>query len=425
MLLQFRFKNYRSFRDDTNIDLGASGISEYSFHTIDTGTEKVLPVATIYGANASGKSNLVDAFRFMSFYVTNSFMFGGETDKKSISRRRIKPNCFLLDKKSKAEPSEFEVYFTDESSRIYNYGFTIYNGVIVEEWLNYKTKTNKEYKKIFYRNNSNSILEMNGITEKYKNNLSISIEPEVLISSLGAKLKIPVLKKVRDWFDALFIADFGNYQLSSFLWNTLPDGFVESDEVRKKVVEYFSAFDPSIVQFRVEPVEEDDESDEERFNIYALHKMNDCNELASIPLRAESSGTLKMFSLYPLLLETLSSGSVLIVDELNARLHPLLVRVLVQTFLNPEKNPNHAQLIFTTHDAWLLDSDLFRRDEIWLTEKKMDGASILYSLADFKDEGGSKIRKDENYEKNYLLGKYGAIPNLSGFNIVGDEKNEL
>ena len=128
-----------------------------------------------------------------------------------------------------------------------------------------------------------------------------------------------------------------------------------------------------------------------------------------------------MFALYPLLQEVLETGGVLFVDELNARLHPLLVRSFVITFLNPETNKKHAQLIFTSHDSWQLNSNILRRDEIWFTEKADNEISTLYSLADFVDEDGVKIRKDENYEKNYLLGKYGAIPTMKCFDMFKGE----
>ena len=128
-----------------------------------------------------------------------------------------------------------------------------------------------------------------------------------------------------------------------------------------------------------------------------------------------------MFALYPALQDTLNTGSVLLVDELNARLHPLLVRGFLILFLNPKTNPNHAQLVFTTHDSWQLSNNLLRRDEIWFTEKDSSGVSTLYSLADFIDDDGVKIRKDESYEKNYLLGKYGAIPTLKYFDLFKGE----
>lgn len=128
-----------------------------------------------------------------------------------------------------------------------------------------------------------------------------------------------------------------------------------------------------------------------------------------------------MFALYPDLERVLNSGGVFFVDELNARLHPLLVRNIILTFLNPETNRNHAQLIFTTHDTWQLSNQLLRRDEIWFTEKDDAGVSTLYSLADFVDETGARIRKDESYEKNYLLGKYGADPSLKTIQFLEEE----
>lgn len=155
--------------------------------------------------------------------------------------------------------------------------------------------------------------------------------------------------------------------------------------------------------------------------INAIHKMIGSDETASIPLNMESAGTLKMFALYPLLQEVLEIGSLLFVDELNSRLHPLLVRSFVITFLNPEINTKHAQLIFTTHDSWQLDGNALRRDEVWFTEKADTGISTLYSLADFVDENGNKIRKDESHEKNYLLGKYGAIPTMKYFDMFKGE----
>ena len=155
--------------------------------------------------------------------------------------------------------------------------------------------------------------------------------------------------------------------------------------------------------------------------INSIHKKIDSDEIVEIPLGMESAGTLKMFALYPELQVVLQNGSVYFIDELNARLHPLLVRNFILIFLNPEVNVNHAQLIFTTHDTWQLSNQLLRRDEIWFTEKDTDGVSTLYSLADFINEDGTKIRKDESYEKNYLLGKYGAIPTLKTIDILKED----
>ena len=125
-----------------------------------------------------------------------------------------------------------------------------------------------------------------------------------------------------------------------------------------------------------------------------------------------------MFALYPSLKEVIDNGGTLFVDELNARLHPLLVRNIILTFLSPEINTNHAQMIFTTNDIWQLSNELLRRDEIWLVDKDQDGVSDLYSLADFKDEDGNKVRRDEALAKNYLTGSYGAIPALQPMEML-------
>ena len=171
----------------------------------------------------------------------------------------------------------------------------------------------------------------------------------------------------------------------------------------------------------MEEVPTEGDSKESTYKINSIHKKIDSDEVAEIPLGMESAGTLKMFALYPELQEVLQNGSVFFIDELNARLHPLLVRNFILIFLNPEVNVNHAQLIFTTHDTWQLSNQLLRRDEIWFTEKDTDGVSTLYSLADFISEDGTKIRKDESYEKNYLLGKYGAIPTLKTIDILKED----
>ena len=245
--------------------------------------------------------------------------------------------------------------------------------------------------------------------------MKIALEKETLIVSLGAKLRIPKLKLIREWFLNNELADFGHPIENFFLSEQLPDDFVENQEEQTKVVNYFSAFDPSIVGFEVERMERDDGKQSSIVKINAIHQMVGSDETA------ESAGTLKMFALYPLLQDVLETGGVLFIDELNSRLHPLLVRTFILIFLNTKTNPKHAQLVFTSHDSWQLNSKILRRDEIWFCEKASDGVSTLYSLVDFVDKDGMKIRKDENYENNYLLGKYGAIPTMKCFDVFEEE----
>ena len=418
MLIQFSFKNYKSFRDDTVLDLSAAKMTEFNNRVVTVGGEKILPVAAIYGANASGKSNIYEAFYYMSEYVEVSLHYGDDSEHFEEYR----PTPFLFGNESAKVESCFEVYFTvpnDPTEKTYNYGFCIGKQGVTEEWLNSKAKTARKYSTVFYR--SENELDLKGFNKAGRNSIETALNKEVLIVSLGAKLKIEKCKLVRDWFVANEFADFGNAVTNYFMSRRLPKGFVEDEKIRKKVVDYLSSFDESIKGFRIEEVPKDDESKEPTYRINTIHKKVDSDDTAEIPLGMESAGTLKMFALYSELQEVISRGSVLFIDELNARLHPLLVRNFILIFLNPETNVNHAQLIFTTHDTWQLSNQLLRRDEIWFTEKDKQGVSTLYSLADFIDEDGTRIRKDESYEKNYLLGKYGAIPTLKTIDLIRED----
>ena len=415
MLIQFNFKNYKSFRDEVTLDLSAAKMTEYSDRVTSIGSERILPVAAIYGANASGKSNVYRAFEYMSKYVIQSFQYGDEED----SFRDIRPTPFLFSDDTENAETSFEVFFTipgDKTGKTYNYGFCVDNTGITEEWLNTKAKTARKYSSIFYRDENT--LDLTGLPKSSRDNIEIALEKQVLIVSLGAKLKIVKCKQIRDWFLINEFADFGDPVTSFFLHTRLPKGFVDDPKVRSNVVKYFASFDETIKDFRVEKIpSESADGRDNSYKITAIHKKIGTDKTAEIPLEEESAGTLKMFALYPELQSVLQKGGVYFIDELNARLHPLLVRNFILTFLNPEINTQHAQLVFTTHDTWQLSNRLLRRDEIWFTEKDEHGVSTLYSLADFVDEDGTRIRKDESYEKNYLLGKYGAIPSLKSIDL--------
>ncbi len=425
MLIQFNFKNFKSFKEEISLDLSATKISEHAGHIANIANDKLLKVAAIYGANASGKSNIYEAFGFMTYYVSESFKFGGENeDKQKKDSQYIKVTPFLFDKTSRENESTFEVFFIDNkdlTQKTYQYGFALNQEEVLEEWFYCKAKTAREYRTVFYRKKGQK-LELPGIPKSSIENINIALEKETLIVSLGAKLKIAKLKMVRDWFLSNEIIDFGNPTENYFKSRMIPEGFIVDKNVQNEVVDYFSSFDEAIKGFNVEEDKTENEKvDEKGYSIEALHKMIDSKEMASIPLRSESSGTLKMFALFPSLQEVFKQGSIIFIDELNARLHPLLVRNIVLTFLNPEINTRNAQLIFTTHDIWQLSNDLLRRDEIWFAEKDDNGTSSIYSLADFVDESGVKIRKDESFAKNYLIGKYGAIPSLKMLDMFKEE----
>ena len=226
MLIQFNFKNFKSFRDDVSLDMTATRIAEHSPHVVEIGGDKLLSAAAIYGANASGKSNVYEAFAFMKEYVTESFYFGGNSERKNRDIPLVTP--YLFDKESRNEPSEFEVFYvdsTDEKEKTYQYGFVLSGTEVIEEWLYSKAKTNrKDYRTIFYRKKGEE-LETNGLPRKAVINLQNALMKETLIISLGAKLNISKLAQVYDWFsknEAIHLKEIGDDFSSVY---DLPEGF--------------------------------------------------------------------------------------------------------------------------------------------------------------------------------------------------------
>ena len=420
MLLQFYFSNYRSFEGEGILDMRSSGSNELSSHIRNNLNEKVLPITAIYGANASGKSSVFEAFQFMALCILESLSFSDDNKKNPY---KLKVDSFKFSD-SRDKPSEFEINYIDKKGKkelYYNYGFKIDNSGILEEYLASNTKTgvkrNEEYTYIFKRERSQK-LYLDSSIEKFRENLEISLKDKTLLVSLGAKLNINEFIRVRTWFINAEVINFSNSLYGVFLENTLPDNIIESEEVRKNLVSFINSFDDSIIDIEVEKISAIDESDSDNYRVFTVHKSDKETSVARISMNEESSGTKKMFSLYQTLLDVLEKGGVFFADELDIKLHPLLMRNILLTFTDKEKNPNNAQLIFTTHNTIYMDMDLLRRDEIWFVEKD-NGVSNLYSLDDITNEKGEKVRKDSNYEKHYLLGNYGAIPNLK--NLLGRE----
>ncbi|WP_336038975.1 AAA family ATPase [Fusobacterium polymorphum] len=420
MLLQFYFSNYRSFEGEGILDMRASGSNELSSHIRNSLNEKVLPITAIYGANASGKSSVFEAFQFMALCVLESLSFSDDNKKNPY---KLKVDSFKFSE-SREKPSEFEINYIDKKGKkekYYNYGFKIDNSGILEEYLASNTKTgvkrNEDYTYIFKRGR-NQKLYLDSSIEKFRENLEISLKEKTLLVSLGAKLNIDEFIRVRTWFINTEVINFSNSLYGAFLENILPNNIIESEEVRKNLVSFINSFDDSIIDIEVEKISAIDENDKDNYRVFTIHKSDKGTSTARISMNEESSGTKKMFSLYQTLLDVLEKGGVFFADELDIKLHPLLMRNILLTFIDKEKNSNNAQLIFTTHNTIYMDMDLLRRDEIWFVEKD-NGVSNLYSLDDITNEKGEKVRKDSNYEKHYLLGNYGAIPNLK--NLLGRE----
>ncbi len=410
MLIRFHVRNYKSFRNEAILDLSATKITEFSGSVISTGSEHVLPAAALYGANGSGKTSLYEAFSLMVQYVLRPVSDGNE----EILSPEAGPVPFLLDPETENAETGFEVEFTipgEESERIYDYGFGIGREGITEEWLNLKARTARKFSRVFYRNESQGVLEFCRGEKAGRSRIAASLNRQTLVLSLGAEFSIENLRRIREWFSSIVFRNSTDFLLLPGPESLFPEGFPDDLPLQEDLAKYLSDFDDSILGIRAEKLSPGSpEPERAGFRVSVLHRKAGSEDSAEIPLEAESSGTRKMLALYPAISETLRKGGVLFVDDLNTNLHPLLMRNLLLAFLRPDRNLSHAQLIFTSHDSWQLSNRLLRRDEIWFTEKDERGVSSLSCLTDLVDDEDTKIRKDENYQKNYLSGKYGAVP---------------
>ncbi|MBE1554149.1 AAA family ATPase [Sporosarcina limicola] len=419
MLHQFTFSNFKSFKKTTTLDLIAASITEHAQDLAnDCFDEKVLKVSAIFGANASGKSNVVKAFDFMRNNVLLSFFRSNDLDQ-DIETSNLTLDPFKFD--NSIEPSDFEVLFSVDEN-IYNYGFSIDVDRIREEFLYVRDKKSKKEKftNIFYRT-GNDVEEVTGELKSVSNILKISkiLGSRTLFLSFAANLEIPIARTVYEWFISSKVMDYGQDTSERLILNKRASPLVRllQDDKQKLALENFvKAIDLGIEGFSL--IENEiltPSGADTRYQVVSTHKNIDDGSLVAVPLHNESSGTKKMISLYIPISRALQEGSVLFVDELDAKLHPLLLRYLLILFHSNESNPKNAQLIFATHDVFSLDKSNFRRDEIWFVDKNDQGISDLYSLDSYLlEENGTtkKVRKDASYGKDYILGRYKSVPKL-------------
>lgn len=432
MLIEFRFKNFLSFRDECVFSMVASKdrtwLEENTASTEMFGRRRLLRTAVVYGANASGKTNLVKALGVVQDMVSAS------VERKSVKKNVIR---FLLDDLSSEEPSEFELTLIEQGVR-YQYGFILDDKEISEEWLYAFPKGQAQ--KWFVRSTNqagDTEWEWGSQLKGEKRRLAGITRPDALFLSVAAQFNQRQLEPVHDWFSKrLQVIDAHDFPNLFTLRGIMADGrFKQQVEkllqkadlgisevrVEEKEIGTDASTLPAIVRLLMEG-DKDGVSVLEanrwrKMSVSCLHETSRQGIARALPFSLESKGTSRVLALARPLIDTLERGTTLVVDEMDSSLHPMLVKSLVEMFHDPGLNKNNAQLIFNTHDTTLLSSDLFRRDQVWFTEKDEDGASDLYSLLEFKP------RTSEALEKGYLQGKYGAVPILPGYAdlLVGEQ----
>lgn len=396
MLCQFTVKNYKSIRDEVTFDMQAAAISEHEDRVIkDKDGEQFLPVSAIYGPNGGGKSNVLEALHTLAAKILRPLYATGDNDDRVFFQKKLLIEPFAFSEETKKAPTEFEIFFRTGTAE-YRYILHVKRDIVIYESLDRIKLDTRRRSALFERDKD---IMLKGIFSKLKisDELSVTLP---LLSYLGITYKKnEVVKDVLEWFE--YGIDFLNYGNPI---EELRMAVSNSEEVKQLMLEMIQEMDLDIVDFRVV----EDEND--RIDVYTKHMLEEYE--AELNLSEESSGTKKLFGLMPFIADSLLKGTTLVIDELDAKIHPVLLRHIIMMFNDIDINKQKSQLIFTSHDLSTMNSEVFRRDEIWFAAKGNAQNSKLYSLVEFKNEKGESVRKDAKFDKQYLEGKYGADPYL-------------
>jgi hypothetical protein len=410
MLIEFSVANALSFKERVTLGMVASNDDALRENNVFThGKKRLVKSAIVYGANASGKSNLLTAMHFMRRMVLTS-------SKDTQANEEIDVEPFKLSTESESKPSLVEIVFVHNETT-YRYGFEADRKKVHSEWL-FSVPTTKEAE-LFVREGSR--IKVNSLRFKEGVDLKSKTRENALFLSVCAQWNGEISKGLLLWFkDFRFIHGLTDYPYLSVTVNML-----KTPEQKRKLMELARIADLCIddiegreEKLTIEKLPKDMPEDMKRdiirkdlteVELKTTHRKFDKNnrEVGKVIFdleENESGGTIKFLNMAGPLLDTIESGKVLIIDEMDARLHPLLTRFILSLFNSPANDKN-AQLIFATHDTNLLNNKLFRRDQIWFTEKDQYGVSNLYSLIELQG-----VRKEASFGKDYILGKYGAIP---------------
>lgn len=399
MILEFSVDNFLSIKEGLKLSFLASSLKENiieanDLYKIDGTEHSLVRSAVIYGANASGKSNVLKAFDFYKRFVSGSF-------KNSQAGEKIDVDNFRLNATTETEPSVMEAVFTD-GAFLFRYGFEVDNNAVKEEWL-YRRACKKRSKEVevFYRDSASiSVNAQYSLLQELANKKMV--RDNALLLSTAAQFNEPTCVNILKWLNNTTIIFCSE---DDKLWENAIS-ILDKKEWRDRIIAFSKFADLGIEN--ISKIDNRLVSNHIQFD----DEGREVNNISFSFSRSESEGTIKYFSLAYPILDALDNGRRLIIDELDSKLHPLLVERIVRLFNDATTNPKGAQLLFTAHDTYMLSAGLFRRDQVWFTQKNNFGATELYSLAEYK------VRNTSPFELDYLRGKYGAIPIIGEFNKI-------
>lgn len=441
MLISLTVENYRSFAEAQTLSLVAGRDSTHKETLVDCGNFSLLRAAAVFGANASGKSNLVKAVQFMQLFVRLS------ATELTLGDPISDAEPFRLDASWRNKPCSFEIRVLLNGTE-YQYGFSATKQRVCDEWLFVRRPGSKAANPLLRRldpETGRTDWKLRGQLARARD-VADKTRDNGLFLSRAAEMNVEFVKELFLWFrNRLWCFDLAEPRLMSKDYTAKL--VAENQAIRRRVEKLVHDADLGIDRIAAEkrPVELPENAPEAarpivstlkqlvtaietlepqiqalepgfsvndflltRYNVRTFHTVAASDRPVEFSLTEESYGTQRFFALLGPVLSALDQGSLVVVDELDCSMHPLLTRKIIELFQSPESNPKGAQLVFATHDTTLMDKTLLRRDQIWLTEKTSKGATQLFSLADL--QRGRKPRKEEALEKNYLAGRYGGIP---------------
>lgn len=427
MLIEFKFTNYRSFRDETVLSMEAMGLGTYKSCLIPFRNKRLLPAAAIYGKNGGGKSNVIRAFWLAVQFIRNA-------QRTQHENAPIPVQPFLLNDTSRNEPTSFEFIYTIADVK-YVYGFSATKKEIFKEYLYYAPKG--QLSMVFERDHQNFTFRDNA-EKKRRQLISEAAGPNQLYFAIACTMNESACQKAMSWFreNIFFSRDYTDIPSQLIEYSEKPDmlaaikKYAENADVGIQDMNFEfrneeikdasntgdipSGIVAALTQFAkaLSDISNTSEIKLQRSEVNATSyhkglKSDGSEALFELQIADESDGTRKLMALAPAIERALECGGLLLVDELEKEMHPLMVEMIVSKFQSQSSNPNHAQIIFTTHDTELLNMNLLRKDQLYFADKsKKDGASELYSISELQTP------TNENIRKGYLLGKYGGTPDI-------------
>lgn len=400
MLCQFSFKNFKSYKETTTFDFQATSVPEFSDSLIVSEKgDALLPVGVAYGPNGGGKTNLLSALSCLISTVVKPVYELEKTRAKIIIQQSVNAAPFLFDETSGEMPTEFEVFFRQGKNE-YRYNLSVYNEEVIEESLYWKAIGGKRPGMVFEREKTEIIL---GASIK-KAGINRSVNPKMpYLSFLAINYDIPVIAEVQEWFESCIVRNYANPVADRQLM------FLNDEVYRRRIIQALNDVDIDMSGWRY---------DEGNNELYTQRMIN--GKLYELKFSDESDGTKKMIAALPVILLAIQEGRLLIIDELDAKLHPKLLRYVISLFKNTKVNKKGAQLLFTSHDMTTMKNTVFRRDEIWFAAENRNHESEIYSLYEIRREDNERVNSTAAYNKQYMEGRYGADPYLTNM-LAGGE----